>query len=61
MTKEQLVSKLDAWWANWASTSNATSDQEERIDIGETAIADFKEILLEAGGHPLPPPPRIRA
>lgn len=59
MTKEELVSKLDTFWADWASQSNATNDDRELLAIGDQAIVDFAKILKDAGGHPDPPPPRI--
>lgn len=59
MTKEELVSKLDTWYNTWGTDSNATSNQGELFEIGDRAIAEFKQILSDADGHPDPPPPRI--
>lgn len=61
MTYEQLVQKLDNWWAAWGTSSNATSNPTELLEIGESdGIAEIKQIIKDAGGHPDPPPPRIR-
>ena len=60
MTKAEGFDKIDELRATWSSKSNATTDRDELITICEQFIAGMDETLGLAGGHPDPPPPRIR-
>ncbi len=60
MTKEESFDAIAAMRDTWATDSNATSDQTRLFELGEAAIEQLDKLLTTGGGHPQPPPPRIR-
>lgn len=60
MTPEDFLKAMGELYATWAKDSNETSDPTERLEICEQFITGFVATLTSAGGHPEPPPPRVR-
>lgn len=60
MTADEFLTRMDELRASWATQSNATEDEGELISLCEQFIGEMDKALGAAGGHPTPPPPRIR-
>lgn len=54
--KEYIFQQRD----QWAQGSNESDDQEKIAEAGESFIAALDAAIILAGGHPDPPPPRVR-
>ena len=60
MTPAEFLTRMSDLRALWAKDTNATPDPTQRAVISERFITDFDNALTLAGGHPEPPPPRVR-
>ena len=54
--KEYIFQQRD----QWAQASNEAEDQEKIAEAGESFIAALDAAITLTGGHPDPPPPRVR-
>ena len=60
MTDAEFKAYIIAKRNTWATSSNATTKQGELFLICEQFISDLDGGIAMAGGHPDPPPPRVR-
>lgn len=59
MTKETGFDKIAILRNEWAAASNAQTDQTKLFQLAELFISEMDVVLILAGGHPEPPPPRV--
>jgi hypothetical protein len=60
MTFAELLTRMTELRDQWASGTNGTTDQAEIDRYSEQFIAGNDALIAAAGGHPKPPPPRIK-
>lgn len=61
LTPEQFQQKVFDLYDTWQDDSNqGTQTQSELSTIAEQFRDDLKDAIVDAGGHPKNPPPRIR-
>lgn len=61
MSAEEFRDALKARRDEWATNSNSTEDKSRMLDLADIFISQMDGLLEEAGAHPDPPPPRVRA
>lgn len=60
MTPAEFLTKMTDLRNQWRKASLSTTDQAELFRLCESFILEMDAALTLAGGHPEPPPPRVR-
>ena len=60
MTAQEFMDASIALRNQWSDACTKTNNAKDLLDLAEQFITDQDNLITTAGGHPEPPPPRVR-